>query len=111
MRTFLSGHSPPWWTRVALWVSIRSTVDVSVWPFALRASKRSLWRARSSSGSARHSLAQLYSLTFQRLKPMVLQTGALSTAELDRLLATMTADDFRGLSNSLFSARGRKVAA
>jgi hypothetical protein len=42
---------------------------------------------------------------------MVLQSGALSTADFDRVLAAMTADGFHGLSNSLFAARGRKIAA
>ena len=60
---------------------------------------------------ARHPLAQLYSLTFQRLRPLALQSGALSAAEFDRLLALMTSDDFHAFSNVLFAARGRKVAA
>jgi hypothetical protein len=59
---------------------------------------------------AQHPLAQLYSLTFQRLRPMVLQAEQLTTADFDRLLTMMTADDFHGLSNSLFAARGRNVA-
>ena len=60
--------------------------------------------------NAKHPLAQLYVLTFQRLKPMVLEAEALTAAEFDRLLSMMTADDFHGLSNALFAVRGRKVA-
>ncbi|MDX1395889.1 MAG: methyltransferase domain-containing protein [Gemmatimonadota bacterium] len=58
---------------------------------------------------ARHPLARLYSLTFQRLTPLVLETGRLTAGNLERLLAMMTDPDFHGLSNTLFAARGRKV--
>ena len=57
---------------------------------------------------ARHPLAQLYRLTFQRLEPLVLQAEKLTKDDLDRLVAMMAADGFRGLSNSLFAARGRR---
>ena len=57
---------------------------------------------------SRHPLARLYSLTFQRLRPLVLQTQAASESDLDRLLALMTAEGFHGLSNALIAARGRK---
>lgn len=59
---------------------------------------------------ARHPIAQLYALTFERLEPMVLQAKKLAKTDFDRLVAMMTAESFRGLSNSLFAARGRKVA-
>lgn len=60
---------------------------------------------------AQHPLAQLYSLTFQRLEPLVLESRELTKADFDRLLGMITADGFHGLSNSLFAARGRKAAA
>lgn len=59
--------------------------------------------------NAQHPLARLYTLTFQRLRPMVLSSGALTEADFDRLLATMTGEDFHGISNTLFAARGRKA--
>ena len=58
--------------------------------------------------NARHPLARLYTLTFQRLKPMVLQAERLAPDEFDRLLAMMADDDFLGLSNSLFAAEGAR---
>jgi hypothetical protein len=43
---------------------------------------------------------------------MVVESKALSEADFDRLVAMMTAtSSFHGLSNALFTARGRKVAA
>jgi hypothetical protein len=60
---------------------------------------------------AHHPLAQLYTLTFQRLRPIVVESKSLSEANFDRLVAMMTASNFHGLSNTLFAARGRKVAA
>lgn len=60
---------------------------------------------------AYHPLAQLYTLTFQRLRPMVVESKALPEADFDRLVAMMTGSSFHGLSNALFAARGRKVAA
>lgn len=47
----------------------------------------------------------------EALTPMALQAEVLTPADFDWLLAMMTSDDFHGLSNSLFAARGRKVAA
>lgn len=61
--------------------------------------------------NAAHPLAQLYSMTFQRLTPLVLEAGALSAGELDRLLALMAAPRFVGVSHTLFSVRGQKAAA
>lgn len=58
---------------------------------------------------AHHPLAQLYTLTFERLRPIVLRSGALPESDLDRLIAMMTASGFRGLSNTLFAVRGRKA--
>ena len=60
---------------------------------------------------AQHPLARLYSLTFQRLEPLVVESGRLTKEDFRRLLAIMAADDFHGISNSLFAARGRKVSA
>lgn len=57
---------------------------------------------------AQHPLAQLYGLTFQRLEPLVLQAKRLTRADLDRLVAMMAIEGFRGLSNSLFAVRGRR---
>jgi SAM-dependent methyltransferase len=58
---------------------------------------------------AHHPLAQLYGMTFQRLEPLVVQSGKLTKADLDRLVAMMSDESFRGLSNVLFAARGRKA--
>lgn len=58
---------------------------------------------------AHHPLARLYTLTFQRLRPLVLSSGALAEADFDRLVAMMAAENFHGLSNTLFAARGRKA--
>lgn len=57
---------------------------------------------------AHHPLARLYGMTFERLEPLVLEAGKLTKAELDRLRAMMAAEGFRGLSNVLFAARGRR---
>ena len=60
---------------------------------------------------ANHPLAHLYTLTFQRLRPMVVESKALSEADFDRLVTMMMATgSVHGLSNTLFAARGRKVA-
>jgi SAM-dependent methyltransferase len=59
---------------------------------------------------ANHPLAELYTLTFQRLRPIVVESNALSEADFDRLVAIMTGSNFHGLSNTLFAARGRKLA-
>lgn len=57
-----------------------------------------------------HPFAQLYSMTFERLRPLVIEQGALDDDDYDRLLNLITAPDFFGTSNALFMARGRKVA-
>lgn len=59
---------------------------------------------------AEHPLARLYSLTFQRLKPVVLEQGTMTSGEHDRLLGMMADPDFLGLSHTIFAARGRKPA-
>jgi SAM-dependent methyltransferase len=58
-----------------------------------------------------HPLAQLYSMTFQRLRPMALERGVLSERELERLLLLMASPSFAATSNTLFLARGRKGRA
>ena len=58
-----------------------------------------------------HPLAQLYSLTLQRLRPLVLDQGALTSEDHDRLLRMMSEPGFFGLSHTIFATRGRKVAA
>jgi trans-aconitate methyltransferase len=61
--------------------------------------------------SATHPLAQLYSMTFQRLRPLVLETGTLPSNDFAHLLALMTEARFYGISNTRFSVRGHMVAA
>ena len=58
---------------------------------------------------AHHPLARLYTLTFQRLRPIIVESQALSEADFD-LVTMMTASSFHGLSNALFAARGSEVA-
>jgi len=58
-----------------------------------------------------HPLAQLYPLTFQRLRPLVLDQGAMTPEDHDRLLRMMSEAGFFGLSHTTFATRGRKVAA
>lgn len=55
-----------------------------------------------------HPIAQLYSMTFQRLEPLILEQRVLSAGELERLLGLMASPGFSGISNTLFLARGRK---
>lgn len=59
--------------------------------------------------SSEHPLAQLYTLTFQRLRARALDQGAVTPEEHDRLLAMMADPEFLGLSHTVFAARGRKV--
>lgn len=58
-----------------------------------------------------HPLARLYAMTFQRLKAPALERGAITPEEHDRLLSMMADAGFVGLSHTIFTARGRKVAA
>jgi SAM-dependent methyltransferase len=59
--------------------------------------------------SSEHPLARLYTLTFQRLKALALEAGAVTLEEHDRLLSMMADAEFVGLSHTIFTARGQKV--
>ena len=61
--------------------------------------------------TGKHPVAQLYSLTFQRLRPVVVGSGAMSEEDHERLVAMITDPDFVGLSHTVYVARGRKLAA
>jgi SAM-dependent methyltransferase len=58
---------------------------------------------------ALHPLASLYQMTLQRLHDLITGMGALSEDEYLRLNNIMTTSGFRGLSNTIFLARGRRV--
>lgn len=61
--------------------------------------------------NAEHALAKLYSLTFERLKPVALDRGLLGPEDHERLLGMMADPDFSGVSHTIFVARGRKAVA
>jgi SAM-dependent methyltransferase len=55
-----------------------------------------------------HPIGSLYELTFQRLQQPAIETGAITSADFDRLLEVMRSPDFRALSHIFYSARGRR---
>ncbi|MEZ4417189.1 MAG: methyltransferase [Gemmatimonadota bacterium] len=57
-----------------------------------------------------HALADLYGMTFQRLRELVVGKGVISADDHARLLSLMGSTDFFGLSNTLYLGRGRKPA-
>lgn len=57
--------------------------------------------------NSEHPLAQLYTLTFQRLKARALDEGAITANDHERLVRMMTEPDFVALSHTIFAARGR----
>jgi protein-L-isoaspartate O-methyltransferase len=60
--------------------------------------------------SGSHPLADLYRMTFQRLRDPVVGRGVISAEDHTRLLELMASHDFYGLSNTLYLGRGRKPA-
>jgi SAM-dependent methyltransferase len=56
-------------------------------------------------------LALFFSMTFERLRPAVVEQGVLSTLEHGRLVAMMTSPGFHAISNTVFTARGQLDAA
>lgn len=60
--------------------------------------------------SSEHAFAQLYSMTFQRLRDPVVERGIVSAHDFDRLVGMMTRPGFHAISNTVFAARGRKSA-
>lgn len=55
-----------------------------------------------------HPIGSLYELTFQRLQQPAIESGAISSADFDRLLKLMRSPDFKALSHIFYSARGKR---
>jgi SAM-dependent methyltransferase len=53
-----------------------------------------------------HPLAQLYTLTFQRLKARAFDEGVITADDHERLLRMMTEPGFIALSHTIYAARG-----
>lgn len=93
----VTGFDPYYGRRIGTILRAQGLRDVSVEGIVLE------W-------DAGHPLAALYRKTFLRLRDLVISNGTLSEEDFQRLQDLMQSPDFYGLSNTLFVARGRKVA-
>jgi SAM-dependent methyltransferase len=56
-----------------------------------------------------HPLAELFHLTFQRIRDRVVEAGALTVEQFERLFALMESPAFRALGNIVYFACGRRA--